>query len=94
MRNHRRRNPDFATAIKEAEANAERLFLSRILKHSEKQWTAAAWLAERRFPERWKRHDTVKVDVPGGETVGQAAALLRDLAEIKRRSGSTPPANG
>jgi hypothetical protein len=66
MRAHRKRNPEFATAIKEAEAEAERNFLGRIMQHTQRQWTAAAWLLERRFPERWKRQDgTHEVKVTG-----------------------------
>jgi transposase len=61
MRAHRRRNEGFATQIKEAEAFAEQDALGKIIKHSDSQWTAAAWLLERRFPERWARRDPDRV---------------------------------
>lgn len=57
LRQHKRRNPDFVTALKEAEASAEQGFLGRILKHTDKQWTAAAWMLERRWPERWAKRE-------------------------------------
>ena len=57
LRQHKRRNPEFVTALKEAEASAEQGFLGRILKHTDKQWTAAAWMLERRWPERWAKRE-------------------------------------
>jgi hypothetical protein len=54
---HKSRHPEFVASIKEAEAVAEQSFLARILKHTEKQWTAAAWMLERRWPERWRKRD-------------------------------------
>lgn len=55
MRWHRKRHASFDTQVKEAEAVAERSFLGKIIRHTDKQWTAAAWLLERRWPERWAR---------------------------------------
>lgn len=64
LRSHRKRHPQFATAIKEAEAAAEQGFLGRILRHTENQWTAAAWMLERRWPDRWaKREPKLNVQV-------------------------------
>jgi len=57
MRAHKKRHPEFATAIKEAEAAAENTFLGRIMQHTERQWTAAAWMLERRWPDRWAKRD-------------------------------------
>jgi hypothetical protein len=88
MRMHKRANPEFLTAIKEAEAVAERGFLSRIIQHSQRQWTAAAWMLERRFPDRWKRQDgtqevklsgTVRNDGPAAPTDAKA---LSDYAAL------------
>ena len=82
MRNHRRRHPEFATAIKEAEAAAEQGFLGRILKHTDKQWTAAAWMLERRWPERWAKRE-VAIDT----TKEDATRLRADLDAIDRMEG-------
>jgi hypothetical protein len=82
MRQHKRRNPEFVTAIKEAEAAAEQGFLGRILKHTEKQWTAAAWMLERRWPERWAKREVV-IDT----TKEDATRLRADLDAIDRMEG-------
>ena len=70
MRSHKARDPNFATRIKEAESHAERGFLGRIIGHTEKQWTAAAWILERRWPDRWaKREPTMVEAIVGGEVI-------------------------
>lgn len=60
MRSHKKEHPEFRTRLKEAEASAEHGFLARIVRHTETQWTAAAWVLERRFG--WVRHEKVAVD--------------------------------
>lgn len=63
MRAHRARHQSFATQLEKAEAEAEAAFMAKILRHTEKQWTAAAWMLERRWPDRWaKREVTMTVD--------------------------------
>jgi len=57
MRAHRKRHEDFATALEKAEAAAEAEFMGKILRHTEKQWTAAAWMLERRWPDRWAKRE-------------------------------------
>ena len=68
LRSRRQRDPDFATAIKRAEAVAEGSFFGRILRHADRNWTAAAWILERRWPDRWRkrerdRHQAEQTDV-------------------------------
>jgi hypothetical protein len=46
----RERYPDFAEAVKQAEAEAILGRLSRIRRAEEDSWQAAAWLLERRHP--------------------------------------------
>jgi len=53
----------FFKEFKEAEANAEAAILETIKKASIKQWLPAAWLLERKFPERYSKTD--RVDVSG-----------------------------
>ena len=57
MRKYKERNPEFVTSIEKAEAQAESGYLGKILRHSDKQWTAAAWMLERRWPDRWAKRD-------------------------------------
>ena len=84
LRNFKKRNPAFATAVKQAEAEAENGFLSRLLMHTDRQWTACAWMLERRWPERWAKHDHVEVS-----TKGEAEKLLNDLKLIRERNLGT-----
>lgn len=81
MRGFKRRHPEFAKKIREAEAAAEEGFLSRLLLHTEKQWSACAWVLERRWPERWAKRDQVEVS-----TKGEAAQLLANLEAMKTRT--------
>ena len=57
LRSLRQRDPEFGTALKKAEAVAEAGFFERILNHADKTWTAAAWILERRWPERWSKQE-------------------------------------
>lgn len=87
MRNMRKRDPEFATAMKRAEAEAESAVLSRILRAMDRQWTAAAWILERRWSERWAKREHVEVS-----TKGEAKQLLADLAAMRAMSEATPDA--
>lgn len=81
MRSYKKRNPEFARMVKEAEASAESGLLSRILMHTDRQWTACAWMLERRWPERWAKKEHVEVS-----TKGEAEQLLKDLQLIRTRN--------
>lgn len=87
MRNMRKRDPEFATAMKRAEAEAESAVLSRVLRAMDKHWTAAAWMLERRFSDRWAKREQVEVS-----TKGEAKQLLADLAAMRSMSEAKPDA--
>jgi hypothetical protein len=100
MRKHKQRHPEFVTALEKAEAEAERGYLSRIIQASEKNWTAAAWVLERRWPQTWaKRDPDVQVNVdarpaPSGPPGGNWSDYLDRLAEVSRsleRRNGVPP---
>jgi len=77
--------------VKEAMAAAEEGYLSRILMHSEKQWTAAAWILERRWPERWRKREEVDVKAKVQQrTEGPKAPAGVDLANYLERLSSMP----
>lgn len=61
----------FAEQVAEAEAALEARELARIEAAAENQktWTAAAWLLERRFPQRWSLRNRVEVSGANGEPV-------------------------
>jgi hypothetical protein len=63
LRSHRKRDPAFATALKKAEADAEAAIHSKILRHMDRQWTAAAWMLERRWPSRWRKHEQQQMEM-------------------------------
>lgn len=53
----------FAAAVEKAMADAETGCVSTIRKASRTQWQAAAWLLERRHPERYGRADRHQVEM-------------------------------
>lgn len=57
MRMHKQRHPDFVTALEKAEAHAESNFHSRMIRAMDDNWTAVAWMLERRFPQRYAKQD-------------------------------------
>ena len=86
----------FAEAVNRAMAEAEALDLHVIRQASTTQWQAAAWRLERRFPEKYGRHDRTKVegkidvDVSGGELASKLARLLAGTKEDEDPSGTEP----
>ena len=57
---------DYLQALKKAEAEAERNLLQIIERAASTTWTAAAWLLERRHPDRWGRKDRLEAQHSGG----------------------------
>ena len=53
--------PDFSDAIKEAEAKLIARNVQLIATHALKNWQAAAWMLERKFPEEWGKIDRINV---------------------------------
>lgn len=54
--NESRRNPAFLARLKEAEGQCEHSLVAFIYNAAKKgTWTAAAWLLERKMPQRWGR---------------------------------------
>jgi len=82
MRMHKKRNPHFVTAIKKAEAEAESGVHGRMLRHLDDQWTACAWMLERRWPERWAKRELPPTDAETRDLVMRlrsAAKFVQDL---------------
>jgi transposase len=86
---------EFAEKVHKAVAESESRDLATVLKASQKNWTAAAWRLERRFPERYGRNDRVKVEanveVAGGELLAKLTRLFDGGDEAKKRG--RPPKN-
>jgi transposase len=73
---------DFVLAVEAAHATAETALVLRIQTHSRKDWRAAAFLLERRFPDRWREHrivetQTTEVDLEKVES--RLREIARDL---------------
>lgn len=81
MKKHKAKNHSFFTRIKEAESGAERGFLGRIIGHTEKQWTAAAWILERRWPERWAKREPTMTESTAETITAQMIDANRRIAE-------------
>ena len=69
---------EFWEALKKAEAEAEQVLVQRILDASNDTWQAAAWILERRHPERWARKDRVKHETDFGDALAQVLERLAD----------------
>lgn len=87
LRAHRARHPDFATELEKAEAQAEAFFHSKILRATDRQWTAAAWMLERRWSARYGKKDPeVEVNVnnaaPTGPTPPPTSELGNYIASL------------
>ncbi len=68
----------FWEAVKKAEAEAEQRLVERILAASRDSWQAAAWILERRYPDRWGRRDRVKHETDFGDALAQVLERLAD----------------
>lgn len=54
---------NFFTSVKKALAQAEINSVSKIKQAEDDDWKAAAWMLERRHPERWANTRRIKVEV-------------------------------
>ena len=75
MRKHKERHPQFVTDLEKAEAKAEASLHGRMLRAMEDNWTAVAWMLERRFPARYAKQDP-KVIVHNEATALQQASQI------------------
>lgn len=67
-----------AHALKKADAEREANLVSRIMRASDDTWQAAAWLLERKYPERYARPDEARGQHRHRRPQGrQGARLLR-----------------
>jgi transposase len=46
---------EFSDTVKKAQAQSEAMLVGLVGKAAEKNWTAAAWRLERKFPDKWGR---------------------------------------
>lgn len=87
---------EFLEALEKAEADAEVLDIAIIRQAAQGgTWQAAAWIRERKNPERWGRREASKVEVSGPDggpielraTLGVDTVAIETLAaSLERRS--------
>lgn len=88
-----RRAREFWEAVEKAEAVMAQAALAQIVRaaQSPQHWTAAAWLLERRFPDKYGRRPVVEVSGKGGGpiplevTAGDLLDQLRRIADDDER---------
>ena len=56
-------------SVKKAQAEAERLHLTRITTAGERNWQASAWFLERTKPDRYSRRDRIEAHVKIGPAI-------------------------
>lgn len=86
---------EFAEKVAQAEAQAEAANIAvirqaaRPTKNRQGDWKAAAWLEERRHPQRWGRRDTTAVEVsgPDGGPIAIDATVKADVESIASLAG-------
>lgn len=77
---HRKKNADFADAIKKAQAQARVMSVARIRKAgSEGAWQADAWYLERSDPDQWGKRTFIKLE--GNITVDLVNQTVKALSE-------------
>ncbi len=54
---------EFAVELEQALGEAEARLVKHISQAAETTWQAAAWMLERRWPERWGRRDRVALEL-------------------------------
>jgi hypothetical protein len=82
----KKRDAAFAADVQSAEAGLELGLLAQVRLGAQKDWRAAAWLLERRFPDRWARPE-VRGDlaVVNVDTEQLARAIQAGLAAVAKR---------
>lgn len=84
----------FLDATRAAEAAFEAHHLKTIVEAAEagpRTWTAAAWLLERRWPQRWGLRNRQEITGPNGEPV-KVVFAWSDKADENSNGESTPAA--
>lgn len=70
----------FVDAVEKAMAESEIYDLSKIKMASDKNWQAAAWRLERKYPKRWGRQDKVEMTMPVNQDLPAALEVALERA--------------
>ena len=64
FQSHMQRNEEFRARVEAAEATSDRNALAAIVEKFRKDWKAAAWFLERRFPGEYAKREVVIDEAP------------------------------
>jgi hypothetical protein len=83
---------EFAEALTRARARAEMREVQLIVKHAETDWRAAAWMLERRAPERYGRNPVQRIELAGDpdapiEVQHRHGLKIHDVLRLGRELG-------
>ena len=81
----------FCDAVQEAMAKAEIRDVAIIGQAAQKQWQAAAWRLERKFPERWGRKTFHDVQTVAPSAILEALERLEDWDGLRRIADGDDP---
>lgn len=82
----KKRDPEFAQQLQEAETSAELRLLANVQKAGLKDWRASMALLERRFKERWSRPEIqAQMNVSNVDAEQLAQAIHAGLAAIAKK---------
>lgn len=81
IRKYAEKNPDFFKQINEAEIRFSMYLIDKIMGHARDNWKAAAWLLERKYPEKWA--EVKSVDINKRAAI-EKTTQIRDQAHIDK----------
>jgi predicted DNA-binding protein YlxM (UPF0122 family) len=77
---------EFTDTVKKAQAQAEAMLVGLIGQAAQKNWTAAAWRLERKYPDKWGRTER-NVATATDDPVKELAQQIQDLRNDKSTEG-------
>jgi transposase len=77
---------EFTDTVKKAQAQAEAMLVGLIGQAAQKNWTAAAWRLERKYPDKWGRTER-NVATAQDDPVKDLAKQIQDLRDDKSTEG-------
>ncbi len=77
---------EFSDTVKKAQAQSEAMLVGLIGKAAQKNWTAAAWRLERKYPDKWGRTERNAAQAED-DPVKELAKQIQDLRDDKSSEG-------
>ena len=71
---------EFGELVQKALGDSEAGLVARILTASTKSWQAAAWLLERKWPDRWARRERTELTGPAGGPIQSETRIVLETA--------------